>query len=200
MSEREIPLRLHHIKHVAEAMEVGSDIEAKNMLTGAKSDCNSHREAHGSGYARDRDYYLDIIGRLPNPKESDLDYATSREEHAYMGRLRSAFDRYLALPDNTLLRLHAEGSDWICEATCFQNHCTLKDLFTRTEEQIAYRLKKFMAVKQISGDIYIKDHHKGRSFHAITTMGTIRKIIRSTNTEVIGKLMWFLPGDDLNQI
>jgi hypothetical protein len=188
MSEREVPLRLHHVPSLKDAETKGVRAHALEHLGTAKNVLMSHRLNHPTDLA----YYLDVIGEPPDLENWNENYPSTSSESAYVGRIRSALDRYLSLPNDTFLKLIPIGPDWICDSTCFKAHCSLDTIFTKTEQRIAYRLRESKKHLGVEGVFIIRDRGNFNDFHALTTVGVIRTILNKTVD--VQKLIYGIPS------
>ena len=190
MPENYVPLRLHHIAQLKNAVRRSFD-EATDMVRSTKNSCHSMRNPADLKF--EIDYYLDTIGVMPDiDKPNRTEFIPTSAEAAYIGRLRVALDRYHALPDETPIKLIADDKDWICDTCVFGSHCSAKSIWTKTEEQIAVRLRQAKKELGLQGVFIIKDKdRKTNGFYAITTMGLLRSILNQTKN--VMNLLYFIP-------
>lgn len=93
-------------------------------------------------------------------------------------------DRYTSLPDETWLKLIADGKDWICDTCAFGSHCSAKSIWTKSEERIAMNLREAKREMGVQGVFVIRDHHKNGQFYALTTMGVLRSVLDQTKNTI----------------
>lgn len=189
--EQIIPLRAHHLNPIKNAM-INQDQEALDSLVDLKIACSPHREVDKpNSYQEVEKRYLDGIGEKPINNYWSLKFPSSKMEYSYFGKLRSALNRYLKLPDNSILKLTATGKDWLCEQECFGEHC-LSKIGEDSEMLIMKNLRRFKTDEKIDGFFVVRDHKKYSELYAMTTMGVLRNIIDRANGNLLS-IMYHLP-------
>lgn len=178
MSERYIPLRLHHIKHFGKnSPDVDTDVW--QTVGSARGQCSP--VLVGKDLEGEIEYYKDVIGVLPDLSSTGLEFAPTQAEVNYMKNLKNALLKYKSLADDTPIALISNGKDWICGACVQGNHCITKTVWTKDEVQIAHRLKEAKQKFSIDGPFFITNDLEHDELCAVTTMGVLRSILNQTD-------------------
>ncbi len=181
MNSETIPLRLHHIYSVRQALLTSPHEEARKIVESAKVSLNTKRNPIGMKV--DVRYYIDVIGEAPVLDNSALTIA----EAAYLMRNAQALSKYLSLPEDTLIKLIATGKDLLCNACSTGSHCILPLNDTSfglrdNEFPIAERLKKFISKTDYS-------IHLNPDPHAITSSGTLVNTLKNLTKEEVDYIL-----------
>lgn len=166
MPEVPIPLRLHHLANLQDAMNVGTKKYFQRFRAQVSLDGLSRKRGSNPAITfTDYDYYKDTVG-------------PSHKFDKFIQQNHDAFMTYLSMGDGESLDLIAKGKDLICDTCHVGNHC-LNEFHYESEASIALRLQDSIIAYELIGVFKQCGSVEEKNFHVITTMGLIRQILQA---------------------
>ena len=111
-NQRPVPLRLHHLTMIEEAMRIGAKKAALNWLISIRRPCNPYRDPRS--LPPFEKYHHDVIGESPDLSLFEESGITTKAEYGFYGKARCQIAKYIQLSDKTQIYLTSNGPDWIC--------------------------------------------------------------------------------------